>query len=176
MINWWCYLLEEHKMEHSCQYFCKMEWKLMISHFCNMKFEAQRRSLNFEKVTENIAGCRGSPAVIIYVAYNYIYFSYYLAPWLTLYFSVKIFLAMFRFQLIPRIFLRFLPLKVSMLLSRFSVNDHSSLLYRNTLATYALKVLSLILFEVFWLLRILLSILYASIANISFGWCPLLYQ
>ena len=50
--------------------------------------------------------------------------------------------------------------------SSFFVSVHSSLLYKNILATYALKVLSLILMEFFLLLKMLLSVLVASIANI----------
>ena len=66
----------------------------------------------------------------------------------------------------PRIFLRCLLWNVLTVFSKFLVRVHSSLLYRNTLATYALKVLILIALLIFLLSKILFSVLKASIARI----------
>ena len=68
-------------------------------------------------------------------------------------------LVAFRCQLISRIFLSCLRWKVSMVFSSFFVSVHNSLLYKSTLATYALKVLSLILIESFLQLKMLLNVL-----------------
>ena len=69
----------------------------------------------------------------------------------------------------PRIFRRCLLWNVLTVFYTFLVRVHSSQLYRNTLATYALKVLIFTALPIVLLSTILFSVLKASIACKNFS-------
>ena len=75
-------------------------------------------------------------------------------------------LVIFLGQCMPRIFLRCLLWNVLIVFSNVLVGVHRSLLYRNALATYALKVLMLTALLMFLLSKNLFSVLKAYTARI----------